>query len=86
MAHAVEGDADLEALEVALRLAGGDHVLVRKVRLLVALAEASPAYFDVFVNERPRRLRAWAQLAGHAARSAMKIAAGWTLLARHGRG
>jgi hypothetical protein len=76
--------ADLEALEIALRTRRPDHVLCRKFRLLAYLAEASPAYYDDFVNETPRRVRAFAALAWHAVRSLLKSIKGRLLLGRYG--
>ena len=75
--------ADLEALEIALRKRRPDHVLCRKFRLLATLAEASPAYYDDFVNETPRRAGAFATLAWHAARSLLKSIKGRLLLRKH---
>lgn len=71
--------ADLEALEIAVRGARGDHVLTRKMRLLAYLCEASPEYYADFVNEEPRRARALCALGGHLARTAYKRLKGWFL-------
>ncbi|HXX93400.1 MAG TPA: hypothetical protein VEN81_07185 [Planctomycetota bacterium] len=76
--------SDLEALEVALRKRGGDHVLCRKFRLMTALSEASPEYYDDFVNETSRRFTAWAALAWHGLRSVLKTLKGRILLSRIG--
>jgi hypothetical protein len=82
MARAV--GADLEALEVALRKRRPDHVLCRKFRLLATLSEASPAYYDDFVNETPRRFRAFGSLVWHWIRSLLKSFKGRILLGRYG--
>jgi hypothetical protein len=80
MARAVETRADLEALEIALRVLRPGHVLTRKMRLLVYLAEASPRYYCRFVNEEPRRVRAFFALIRHGARTMLKFAKGWLIL------
>jgi hypothetical protein len=76
--------ADLEALEIALRGRSPDHVLSRKMRLLVYLCEASPDYFALLVNEEPRRCGALFALAWHALRTPLKSIKGWLLLKARG--
>ena len=80
MARAVEGRWDLEALEVAVRVLRGDHVLTRKMKLLVYLAEASPEYYARFVNEEPRRVTAFCRLAWQGGRTMLKLLKGWMIL------
>jgi hypothetical protein len=76
--------ADLEALEIAVRRRSPDHVLTRKMKLLVYLCEASPEYFDVFVNESPRRLAAFFALAWQAVRTSLKLLKGRLVLRTRG--
>jgi hypothetical protein len=83
MARAVE--SDLEALEIALRGRAPNHVLSRKMRLLVYLCEASPDYFALFVNQEPRRWRALLALGWHVLRTRLKSFKGWILLRALGR-
>jgi len=71
--------SDLEALEIAVRNPRNDHVLTRKMRLIAALAEASPEFYDRFVNEEPRRTAAFAALAWHALRTLGKLLKGHLL-------
>jgi hypothetical protein len=82
MRRAVAARADLEALEIALRVRSPRHVLVRKARILVYLAESLPQYYDRFVNDRPRRAAGWCVLAGAALRTGYKLAKGRLLLLR----
>jgi len=72
--------SDLEALEIALRGRSPGHVLSRKMRLLAYLCEASPDYYELFVNEEPRRWGALLSLAGHAIRTRLKALKGRLLL------
>lgn len=82
MARAV--GTDLEALEVVLRRRRPDHVLCRKFRLLATLSEASPEYYDDFVNETSGRIGAFWTLAWHGIRSLLKSLKGTILLGRYG--
>jgi len=72
MQRALEEGTDLEALEFALRAREPDHVLCRKLKLLIYITEAFPEYYSDFVNEAPRRLNAFIRLALHSLRSLYK--------------
>ena len=84
MKSVVSRRADLEALEVALRLSGADHVLTRKAKVLVCLAEASPEYDRTFVNREDATARALVALAVAAVRTASKAVKGAILLRVNG--
>lgn len=89
MRRVVRSRADLEALEVALRLTGAtgpEHILVRKTKVLVMLAESFPDYDRLFINRDQSSLRAFSALTLSAFRTAYKAAKGMTLLRVHGRG
>lgn len=79
MKRALDAEADLEALEVAAR---PDHVLCRKFKALLYVAEASPEYYADFVNEEPRRVQAFLSLMGHGVRTLFKRLKGRALLRR----
>jgi len=82
MAKAVELGLDLEALEIALRYSDKNHILVRKLKILVHITEAFGAYRRRFVNEHPQRLRAITVLAFHGFRTVSKFLKGKFLLWR----
>src|ERR1041384_7226029 len=62
MERAIEAGTDLEALEFSLRVQQPDHVLCRKLKLLIYITEAFPQYYGDFVNETPRRVGAFFRL------------------------
>jgi hypothetical protein len=72
--------ADLEALELVLRRRQPDHVLCQKVKVLTYIVEAFPEYYSAFINEEPRRARAYCILAWHVVRTLWKRLKGWWLL------
>jgi hypothetical protein len=72
MQRVLEEGTDLEALEFALRTWQPDHILCRKLKLLVYITEAFPEYYSDFVNEAPRRVDALLRLALHSLRSLYK--------------
>jgi hypothetical protein len=74
---------DLVALEAAFRVLGRDHVLVRKAKILVYVAEAVPMSFHAFVNEERQRLFALLAMTGHVMRSAVNLVKGIYLLRRY---
>lgn len=80
MARALRTRSDLEALEVAVRLLRADHILTRKMKLLVYLAEASPESYDRFVNEEPHRAGAYGALVWHGMRTLFKFLKGCLIL------
>jgi hypothetical protein len=80
MARALQARSDLEALEVAVRLLRPDHILTRKMKLLVYLAEASPDCYDRFVNEEPCRAGACVALVWHGMRTLFKFLKGCFIL------
>jgi hypothetical protein len=80
MERALEEGTDLEALEFALRAQQPDHVLCRKLKLLIYITEAFPEYYDDFVNENPRRVGAFFRLVLHSLRTVCKqLKAFWLL-------
>ena len=85
MRAALARNVDFEALEFVLRRRDPEHILCRKMRLLIYVAEAFPEYYDDFVNERPRRLRAFSTLAVYAFWTPWKFVKGWCLLRKMGR-
>jgi hypothetical protein len=82
MAEAVRRRLDLEALETALRRSDMGHLLVRKVKILIHIAEAYDAYRSRFINEYPQRWRAVAVLTFHVFRTGIKFLKGKFLLWR----
>jgi hypothetical protein len=80
----VERGLDVEAVECALRLAGGPHLLTRKLEVLLALVEVRAPYRPLFANERPGLARGLLRLARAAARAARLLAKGGRLVRRHG--
>lgn len=82
MAKVVRLGFDWEALEIALRRSEKDHLLVRKVKILIHITEAFDVYRSWFINEHPRRIGAIVLLAFHAFRTAVKYLKGKFLLWR----
>lgn len=80
MQRVLEGGVDLEALEIALRIRQPDHILCRKFKLLIYIAEAFPEYYADFVNEERRRARGFCSLALHGLRTLCKYLKGRWLL------
>jgi hypothetical protein len=80
MQRVLEEGTDLEALEFALRTRRPDHVLCRKLKLLIYITEAFPEYYTDFVNEAPRRVGAFFRLALHGVRTLCKQLKAWWLL------
>ena len=72
--------ADLEALELVLRIRQPGHVLCHKFKLLIYIAEAFPEYYCYFVNEDRHRFRAFFRLTLNGFRSLYKYFKGWFLL------
>lgn len=85
MAKVVQLGLDAEALEIALRLSDQCHPLVRKVKILVHIAEAFDTYRRQFVNEHPRRVRAIVILTFHGLRTGWKFLKGKFLIWRLNR-
>lgn len=71
---------DLEALEAAFRVLGPDHVLSRKFKIMVYIAEAYPLYFRAFVNEKRRRFFALLAMTVHVLRTGFKLLKGMYLV------
>jgi len=71
---------DLEALEIVLRFKNQGHILVRKMKILIYLAESNPAYYNSFVNERARRTKAILILFFFSLRTFYKLLKGMFLL------
>ncbi len=82
MKRALDEDLDLEALEAAARRDRPDHVLCRKFKALLYVAEASPEYYADFVSDEPRRFQAFLSLMGHGVRTLFKRLKGRALLRR----
>ncbi len=82
MSEAVRRGLDLEALEIALRFSHSGHLLVRKVKILVHIAEGFDAYRSWFINEKPRRAKAVVLLVGHLFQTGFKFLKGKFLLWR----
>lgn len=79
MNHVVEAGWDLEALEIRARRRAPDHVVCRKFRFLLYVAEAHPDSYADLVGEEPSRVRAFGSLARHAFRSLRKRMKAWLL-------
>src|SRR5687768_10946323 len=60
--RALAHDADLEAMEFALRLSNRRNVLTKKLHILAFLIESDPAYVGRFLNETNTRTRAFVTL------------------------
>lgn len=84
VATAVDRGLDLEALELALRLRDGDHLLARKLRALLLVAETLPAYQPAFVSRDTRTRGALLRLALRGLRSGLKLLRGHWLIRRYG--
>jgi hypothetical protein len=82
LAEAVRLKLDVEALEIVLRYSQKDHLLVRKIKILVHVAEAFEAYRFRFINEEPQRMKAFTLLAYHGVRTAWKFCKGKFLCRR----
>ena len=82
LAEAVRLQLDVEALEIVLRFSHRDHLLVRKIKILIHIAEAFEAYRFRFINEQPQRVKAFTLLAYHGARTAWKFCKGRYLCRR----
>lgn len=80
MKRALQRGLDLEALEIALRIIKKNHILVRKIKILVYISESFTAYYGAFVNERSQRRNAFAILSFHLIRSVYKFLKGTFLL------
>jgi hypothetical protein len=80
--QAIAQDADVEALEFALRLANRRNVITRKLHVLAFLIESDPRYAQRFLNDTPSRARACLALGGHALRAVWKYAVGRRLRRR----
>lgn len=74
--QAIAQDADVEALEFALRLSNRRNLITKKLHVLAFLIESDPAYAPRFLNETPSRARAYAALSAHALRAVWKYAVG----------
>ncbi|OGL51390.1 MAG: hypothetical protein A3C43_06910 [Candidatus Schekmanbacteria bacterium RIFCSPHIGHO2_02_FULL_38_11] len=83
MKRALQLGLDLEALEIVLRIVSKEHILVRKVKILVYICESFCAYYSAFVNEHSQRGNALAILFYHATRSVYKFLKGTFLLLRY---
>jgi hypothetical protein len=82
MQRVLNAGFDVEALEMVLRIRQPDHVLCRKIKVLVYISEAFPEYYADFVNEEPRRARIVFSLALHGLRTLLKGLKGWWLVRR----
>jgi hypothetical protein len=80
--RAIADGADVEALEFALRLSNRRNVLTKKLHVLAFLIESDPRYVGRFLNDSPRRARAFVSLGGHTLRGAWKLVRGRWLLKR----
>jgi hypothetical protein len=76
LAEAVRLGMDAEALEMALRFSNKEHLLVRKIKILVHIAEAFDGYRCRFINEQPQRIKAFTLFACHGARTVWKFCKG----------
>jgi hypothetical protein len=74
--------ANVSALELVLRRGNPRHVLVRKFRIMSYIAEGSAGYTRTFLNDRPRRARAYAELFTVLLRTIWKFFQGQYLLRR----
>ena len=80
--RAMAQDADLEAMEFALRLSNRRNVFTRKLHVLAFLIESDPRYVGRFLNDTPRRAGAFLSLGGHTLRAVWKLVRGRWLLRR----
>ncbi len=83
MKKALQQGLDLEALEFALRIFNKEHILVKKFKILVYISESFSDYYNVFVNERPQRRKAFLILSFHLLQSVYKFLKGSVLLLIH---
>lgn len=82
--RAIESGADLEALEFALRLRNRGNLLSRKAHVLSYLIETNPRFTGRFLNERPRRIRAYFALTWFVLYSGWKLLKGTFTIRRLG--
>jgi hypothetical protein len=80
---AVRAGVDLSALEFVLRRRNRKHVLVRKFHMMAYIAEGSAGYAPAFLNDEPRRARAFVELAFALLGSIWKFLRGQYLLWRY---
>jgi hypothetical protein len=80
--RAMAQDADLEAIEFALRLSNRRNVFTKKLHILAFLIESDPRYVSRFLNDTPRRAGAFLSLGGHTVRAVWKLVRGRWLLRR----
>jgi hypothetical protein len=79
----IDRDADLEAIEIALRRDDPRNPLTQRFHVVCYLAEVRPENYSRFVNERRRCIAGSLTLAGHLFRSAYKYVKGRCLLRSH---
>lgn len=77
MDRAVASGCDLEAVEIRARRRDPGHVLCRKLRFMLYVAEAHPDSCADLVNESPSRVRAFLSLARHGFRTLRKRLKFW---------
>jgi hypothetical protein len=76
----LERSLDVEAIEFALRRRSPQNVLTKKLLILCYLAEARSVYFNTFVNEQHRPVRAFINLSFKTCRSVYKLLKGHCLI------
>ena len=76
----VERTMDVEAIEFALRRRVPQNSLTTKLLIICYLAESRSSYFDIFVNETHRPLRALVEMSLYTLRSFYKLLKGNCLI------
>jgi hypothetical protein len=76
----VERTMDVEAIEFALRRRVPRNSLTTKLMIICYLAESRSDYFDIFVNETHRPLRAILEMSLYTLRSCYKLLKGNCLI------
>ena len=83
MRRTVQLGLDVEALDIALRKIDKNHILIRKVKMLIYICEAYHKYYDFFISERAEREKAFLILFFHGIRSLYKFLKGTFLLLQY---
>jgi hypothetical protein len=84
LARAIARGADLEAIELALRLTRRQNAITHRVHILSFLIESDAKHAERFRNTDRARLRAFRSLAWHTLRGLWKFLRGRWLISRLG--
>ena len=80
--QAIARDADIEALEFALRLSNKRNLITRKLHVIAFLIESDPRFASRFLSDTRSRTRAVVALGAHTLHAVWKYAVGRWLLRR----